>query len=144
MNPQDIIVTALTPGTPFNEKGLIYRSVNSLAAIVGLPTGEVMGLLAGDLAGMVSCKPSKKGKGLLVALKANIPADIQQPAPAPEPLVAAFGEALGFGVMGNVPAAAGNGPIGIQGKLEAAVADDIDVAEGPAFDHDDYEDDDAF
>lgn len=84
MHPQDTIVTALTPGTPFNPKGLIYRSVISLAEITNLPYAEVLGLLAGDLAGMVSCKPSKKGKGLLVALKANIPPEVPAVVPVVE------------------------------------------------------------
>lgn len=135
MNPQDIIVTALTPGSPFNEKGLIYRSVESLSAIVGLPTGEIMGLLAGDLAGMVSCKPSKKGKGLLVALKANLPPAQPQPALVGVAVhEAPLGHPAGipgFGYVGgqiNAVPVAGQ-PMPLQEKLEAVFADDIDEAD---------------
>jgi len=83
MKAQDVIVTALTPGSPFNPKGKIYRSVKSLAAITGYPAEEIFSLLAGDLAALVACKPSNKGKGLLVALKAQLPA-----APVEQVLVA--------------------------------------------------------
>lgn len=130
MNPQDIIVTALTPGSPFNEKGMIYRSVESLSAIVGLPTGEVMGLLAGDLAGMVSCKPSKKGKGLLVALKANIPPAVIEPAAEQLDAPAPHLGVPGFGYIGaEVNAVPAGQPMPLQEKLEAVFADDIDEAD---------------
>lgn len=69
MNPRDAIVMALTPGSPFNAKGLIFRSAMSLCAFTDLSLGEITDLLAGDLAPMVTCKPSKKGKGFLVALR---------------------------------------------------------------------------
>ena len=73
MDPRDIIVTALTPGTPFNTKERIWRSVGTLAAFCELEAGDVMALLVGDLADQVTCKPSgQEGKGILVALKANV------------------------------------------------------------------------
>jgi hypothetical protein len=72
MNPRDIICTALTPGSPFNPKDKIFRSVNTLAAFCSMEPGEVLELLAGDLAPEVVCKPSPK-KGVLVALRAQLP-----------------------------------------------------------------------
>jgi hypothetical protein len=78
MNPRDAIVTALTPGSPFNPNGLVFRSVQSLCAFAQLEVPEIMELLAGDLAAQVACKPGKKGK-VLVALKVHLP----EPAPVP-------------------------------------------------------------
>jgi hypothetical protein len=72
MNPLDAIILALTPGTPFNDKGLVFRSVDTLRAFAGISTNEVMDLLIGDLALLVTCKPSKKNKGVMVALKAQL------------------------------------------------------------------------
>ena len=74
MNTADKIVTALTPGSIFNRNGLVFRSVNSLAEFAGIPAEEVLELLNGDMAQVVTCKPSKKGKGILVALTDRIPA----------------------------------------------------------------------
>ncbi len=73
MNTADKIVTALTPGSIFNRNGLVFRSVNSLAEFAGIPSEEVLELLNGDMAQVVTCKPSKKGKGILVALTDQIP-----------------------------------------------------------------------
>lgn len=75
MNTTDKIVTALTPGSIFNRNGLVFRSVASLASFAGMEEDEILELLGGDLAQMVTCKPSKKGKGILVALTDQIPAD---------------------------------------------------------------------
>ena len=73
MNTADKLVTALTPGSIFNRNGLIFRSLSSLASFAELEEGEVLELLNGDMAQIVTCKPSKKGKGILVALTAQIP-----------------------------------------------------------------------
>lgn len=75
MNPRDAIILALTPGTPFNDKGLVFRSADALGAFAGIETAEVMDLLVGDLAQLVTCKPSKKNKGVMVALKAQLQAN---------------------------------------------------------------------
>ncbi len=77
MNTTDKIITALTPGSIFNRNGLIFRSLSSLASFTELEEGEVLELLNGDLAGVVTCKPSTKGKGILVALTAQIPAEVE-------------------------------------------------------------------
>lgn len=77
MNTTDKIITALTPGSIFNRNGLVFRSAKSLAEFAGVPEDEVLALLNGDLAQMVTCKPSKKGKGILVALTAMVEAQAQ-------------------------------------------------------------------
>lgn len=79
MNPRDAIILALTPGSLFNSKGLVFRSTYTLAAFAGIEPGDVVDLLAGDLAQEVSCKPSKKGKGIMVALKAQLQAQPVEP-----------------------------------------------------------------
>ncbi len=75
MNTTDKVVTALTPGSIFNRNGLIFRSVSSLASFAGMEEGEILELLNGDMSQMVTCKPSKRGKGVLVALTNQIPVE---------------------------------------------------------------------
>lgn len=129
MNPRDAIIVALTPGTPFNEKGLVYRSAETLSAFAGISPDEVRDLLVGDLAQMVSCKPSKKKAGvLMVALKAQLQA--QPPAPIKvaggpafnAPLVAAAKEAKALNAPIEVAAAA---PPDID-EFEENLQDDLD------------------
>lgn len=75
MNPNDSIIMALTPGTPFNAQNKVWRSLATLAQFARIPAAEVQDLLAGDLAEQVICRPSKHPeKGFLVALKAHVPA----------------------------------------------------------------------
>lgn len=74
MNQADKIVIALTPGSIFNRGALVFRSLASLAEFTGLEENQVLDILNGDLVAMVTCKPSKKGKGILVALTAALPA----------------------------------------------------------------------
>jgi hypothetical protein len=76
VNTTDKIVTALTPGSIFNRNGLIFRSLDSLAAFAEVEKDEVLDLLNGDLSDLVTCKPSAKHKGLLVALTAHVPAEV--------------------------------------------------------------------
>lgn len=124
MNPRDAIVLALTPGSPFNANGLVFRSVQSLRAFTQLEVPEIMEILAGDLAAQVTCRPSKKPeKGLMVALKAYIPAPgVQQVQIAGGP---AFHAPLAEAV---VKAAALNAPIhvgmpSVEPKLSEAFVD---------------------
>lgn len=98
MNPRDAIVMALTPGSPFNAKGLVFRSALSLCAFTDLSLGEITDLLAGDLAPMVTCKPSKKGKGFLVALR-EVEAQAEA---AQQQLVAVGGPAFVAPLQGGV------------------------------------------
>ena len=123
MNTTDKLVTALTPGSIFNRNGLIFRSVGSLAEFAGMEENEVLELLNGDMAQIVTCKPSKKGKGILVALTDQIPA------------------AGGFdGVAGPVNIAAGpvgpDVPIPDDGGLvqDEEVAADVPLDDAPAED----------
>lgn len=74
MNSTDRIVTALTPGSMFNRKGLVFRSVKSLAEFAGISEEDVLNILNGDLVAIVTCKPSGKGKGILVGLNEAIQA----------------------------------------------------------------------
>lgn len=133
MNPRDAIIMALTPGSPFNEKGLIYRSTQTLGAFAGIEAGEVLDLIAGDLSAMVSCKPSKKGKGIMVALKAQLQA---QPV---APLKVAGGPAF------NVPlVAAAKEAQELNAPIEAAVIpapNDLDELEENLQDELDEEED---
>lgn len=73
MNTQDIIITVLSFGTPFNPHNKVFRTVTTLASFCNLENEEVLELLAGDLSNLVVCKPSTKGKGILVALQVNVP-----------------------------------------------------------------------
>ncbi len=76
MNTTDKIITALTPGSIFNRNELIFRSLGSLASFTELEENEVLELLNGDLVDVVTCKPSAKGKGILVALTVQIPVEV--------------------------------------------------------------------
>lgn len=79
MHPNDIITSALSPGSPLNPKNKVFRSLDVLAAFVNQSREDVLGILAGDLANDVACKVSHKTPGkVLVALKANLPANIDQ------------------------------------------------------------------
>lgn len=117
MNPRDVIVTSLTPGTPFNPKGKIYRSVKSLGVITGISEGDIMELLAGDLAALVSCKPSAKGKGLLVALKNQLPAEQVQVVGGPAFNPPAM---MPMGLAGEIlEAVEDHGPLAIEEEIDA-------------------------
>ncbi len=84
MNIADILKAALTPGSPLNRKGLIWRSRRALAQIAGVPEAEVLECLLGDLAQVVTCRASKKADlGVLVALTMNIPPPEGQDVAAP-------------------------------------------------------------
>ncbi len=73
MNTRDLIITALTPGTPFNSNNLIWRSIQALSQFAGCSLEETLELIAGDLADVAVVRPSAAGKGLLAALKEHIP-----------------------------------------------------------------------
>lgn len=76
MHPNDIIISCLTPGSVFNQQEKTWRSLKTLVAFTNLTHAEVLGILHGDLAGMVTLKPSKKFLGsILVALKQYVQAE---------------------------------------------------------------------
>lgn len=77
MHPNDIIISVLTLGTPSNPNSKVFRDLGTLASFTGMAPADVLGILHGDLANLVVCKPSKKKLGqILVALKTNVPKKI--------------------------------------------------------------------
>lgn len=75
MNKVDTIVATLTPGSIFNRKGHVFRSIDVLKKFSGLEEEELFSMLDGDLVQMVTCKPSRRGRRVLVALTEHIPAE---------------------------------------------------------------------
>ncbi len=88
MNTRDVIVTALTPGSPFNRNGLIWRSIGALSQFAGLEPAETLELLAGDLADVATVRPSQTGMGLLAALRDNVPQAANQGEEDPQVAIA--------------------------------------------------------
>lgn len=80
MNPVDAIVMALTPGSLFNQSGKVFRSTKALAQFAGVEQGEVLDLIANNIADQVTIRPSAKRpeNGPLVALTQHL-ADQEQP-----------------------------------------------------------------
>ena len=81
MNSRDAILKALTPNDMFNQKGLVWRSISTLAQFAFVEQGEVLGILDEHFQGLVSVRPNGKcpENGPLVALNehiANEPADV--------------------------------------------------------------------
>lgn len=81
MHPVDAIVMALSPGSPFNQNGKVFRSAKSLAQFASIPQNEVLGLVAENLADRVTIRPSAKHpeNGPLIALTEFIPAQQEHP-----------------------------------------------------------------
>lgn len=75
MNPVDAIVMALTPGSPFNQNGKVFRSAKALAQFATIEQQEVLGLIAEHLADQVTIRPSAKRpeNGPLIALTQFVP-----------------------------------------------------------------------
>ncbi|KKM08015.1 hypothetical protein LCGC14_1728070, partial [marine sediment metagenome] len=78
MNAVDAIGMALTPGTVFNQQNKVFRSAKALAQFANVDQGEVLALVADNLAERVTIRPSTKRpeNGPLIALTEFIP---QQP-----------------------------------------------------------------
>ena len=85
MDPRDVILTALKPGTPLNPQDKEFRSLAVLAALTALTAEAVQDILVGDLAQQVHIKPSEKHTWM-VRLK---PAAVQEGAAALAAIVAA-------------------------------------------------------
>ena len=66
----DIIIAALTPGSLFNPKEKVWRSMKALMGFTDLSHGDILGILHGDLASQVLVKPGNTS-GLLIALATN-------------------------------------------------------------------------
>lgn len=103
MNTHDRILASLALGGPFNDKAHVWRSLATVAAFAGKDNDEVLELIVGDLAEVIVLRPSTKKPGtLMVAIKANIPAE------EPGPLVVMGGNAVPPGLTdcpGEVPQA---------------------------------------
>jgi hypothetical protein len=121
MHINDIIMTVLTPGSNLNDKGKVWRSIKTLCAFTGLAHADVLGVLNGDLNGQIAFRAGKKG--LMIAVKANVPA----PAPKPAVVVKAQGgnahvqpKNIVGGVLGGIPyKVVGDNPIPGEVPLEA-------------------------
>lgn len=81
MNPVDAIVMALTPGSPFNQNGKVFRSAKALAQFASVPQDEVLGLVAENLADRTTIRPSAKRpeNGPLIALTEFVPEQAEVP-----------------------------------------------------------------
>ncbi len=120
MNSRDAILKALTPNDMFNQKGLIWRSISTLAQFAAVKQEEVLGILDEHFQNLVSVRPNGKypGNGPLVALNEYI----QPGPPAEDPQVAEVGH-------GTVAAA-------IEGSVAAAANGDVPApADAPFFGH---------
>jgi hypothetical protein len=75
MDPVDAIGMALTPGTVFNQQNKVFRSAKALAQFANVDQGEVLSLVAENLAERVTIRPSAKRpeNGPLIALTEFIP-----------------------------------------------------------------------
>jgi hypothetical protein len=80
MNTHDRILATLNLGGPFNDKAHVWRRLDTVVTFAEQSTDEVLSVINGDLANDVVLRPSAQGKGIMVALKANIP-----PEPIAEP-----------------------------------------------------------
>jgi len=78
MNPQDAIMMALTPGSPFNPKGLVFRTASSLCAFSGQSMDRVLDILAGDLSQIVTMKPSKKNPQVLMVARRDLAEELEK------------------------------------------------------------------
>jgi hypothetical protein len=70
MDPVEAIGMALTPGTVFNQQNKVFRSAKALAQFANVNQGEVLALVADNLAERVTIRPSAKRpeNGPLIAL----------------------------------------------------------------------------
>jgi hypothetical protein len=81
MDPVEAIGMALTPGTVFNQQNKVFRSAKALAQFANVGQGDVLTLVAENLAERVTIRPSQKRpeNGPLIALTEFIP-DQAEPA----------------------------------------------------------------
>lgn len=79
MDAVDAIGMALTPGTVFNQQNKIFRSAKALAQFANVDQGEVLALVADNLADRVTIRPSAKRpeNGPLIALTEFIPDQVE-------------------------------------------------------------------
>jgi hypothetical protein len=96
MNSRDAILKALTPDDMFNQKGLTWRSVSTLAQFASVEPEEVLAILDEHFQGLISVRPNGKhpANGPLVALNEHI-----HPDPDPQ-VVITGGNAVGAAIEG--------------------------------------------
>ena len=122
MDAVDAIGMALTPGTVFNQQNKVFRSAKALAQFANVDQGEVLALVAENLADRVTIRPSNKRpeNGPLIALTEFIP--LQQENAVQVQIVG--GNAIepdGLGVD-PLPAAGGFGVLPIPHEADGAQA----------------------
>jgi hypothetical protein len=107
MNSRDAIMKALTPDDMFNQKGLTWRSITTLAQFASVETGEVLEILDEHFQGLVSVRPNGKhpANGPLVALNEHI-----HPDPDPQ-VVITGGNAVGAAIEGVMAEVAEEAPL---------------------------------
>lgn len=118
MNSRDAIMKALTPNDMFNQKGLVWRSISTLAQFASCDQGDVLVILDEHFQGAVSVRPNGKHpeNGPLVALNEHIQPD----PPAAEPQVADVGPGTVAAAIEGVAAAA-NGDVSLGDNPHGAV-----------------------
>jgi hypothetical protein len=96
MNSRDAILKALTPDDMFNQKGLTWRSVSTLAQFASVEPEEVLAILDEHFQNLISVRPNGKhpANGPLVALNEHI-----HPDPDPQ-VVITGGNAVGAAIEG--------------------------------------------
>jgi len=99
MNSRDAILKALTPDDMFNQKGLTWRSISTLAQFASVETAEVLAILDEHFQGLVSVRPNGKhpANGPLVALNEHIHEDPPEIDPQ---VVITGGNAVGAAIEG--------------------------------------------
>ena len=73
MNTHDRILATLALGGPFNDKQRVWRRLSTVATFAEKENDELLEIFAGDMADLVVLRPSAQGRGIMVALKGNIP-----------------------------------------------------------------------
>lgn len=115
MNTHDRILATLNLGGPFNDKQRVWRRLSTVATFAEKENDELLEIFAGDLAHLVVLRPSAAGRGIMVALKANVPEEEPDPqvqimggnAVNPDPVAEVVEGGLPAGQLGLVNAAPG-------------------------------------
>ena len=151
MNSRDAISKALTPGDMFNQKGHVWRSLQTLAQFAGCERNELLDILDEHFQGAVTVRPNRghPEHGPLIALNAHIPANEGDPqvvvmggnavGPDPDRLEAVLDvrdEATAEGALERLdeepPVAVGGAPQPIAGvDFEPEAEDDEDEGNAP-------------
>ncbi len=112
MNTHDRILATLNLGGPFNDKQRVWRRLSTVATFAEKENDELLEIFAGDMVDLVVLRPSAQGRGIMVALKANVPLE------EPDPQVQIMG--------GNAV-----NPNPMDDAAEAAPAEELAMANAP-------------